>query len=76
MKVNVVPVRRPLLAMCDLIDTGHDVHFVDGVFWAEHRKSHEIINIRRRGGKFEIDAEVMLPNSDPTSGNEEGQDYP
>jgi len=69
-KMNIVKVRKPLIALCDIIDHGHDVYFVDGVAWARHRATGEIINFTRRGGKFEIEAEVLLPSQ---SGNGEGQ---
>ena len=62
---NIVPVRRPLLAMCNLIDSGHDVHFIhDGRCFARHIVTGEEIEIRRVGGRFEIDAEVL--NSEST----------
>ena len=61
--VNVVPVRKPLLAMCSVMDAGHDLHFeCGGRCYAKHTRTGEEIEIRRRGGKFEIDAEVMLPS--------------
>ena len=61
LKAHVVPVRKPLLAVCDLLATGHDVHFTAEGSWVEHRKTGEVINFIRRGGKFEIDVEVQLP---------------
>ena len=30
LEAHVVPVRRPLLAVCDLLATGHDVHLTSG----------------------------------------------
>ena len=55
----MVPVRKPLLAVCDLLATGHDVHFTAKGSWVEHRKTGEVINFIRRGVKFEIDVEVQ-----------------
>ena len=62
-KVNTVPVRRPLLAMCDFMDNGRDVFFTKDRCWAMHRRTKEIIDIHRRGGKFEIHAKVISPSS-------------
>ena len=59
----MVPVRKPLLAVCDLLATGQEVHFTAEGSWAEHRKTGEVINFVRRGGKFETDVEVQLPHS-------------
>ncbi|CAK0871008.1 unnamed protein product [Prorocentrum cordatum] len=40
--VNVVPVRKPLLAMCSMMDAGHDLHFkCGGRCYAKHCR-HEI----------------------------------
>ena len=62
MNVAVVPVRRVLLALADLLDTGHDVHFMhEGKSWAEHVETGERIDFARRGGKFEFEVEVELP---------------
>ena len=70
LKAHVVPVRKPLLAVCDLLATGHDVHFTEKGSWVEHRRTGEVINFVRRGGKFEIDVEVHPPNR---SGNGSGR---
>ena len=70
LKAHVVPVRRPLLAVCDLLATGHDVHFTAEGSWAEHRKTGDVINFVRRSGKFEIDVDVQHPNP---SGNGSGR---
>ena len=70
LKAHVVPVRKPLLAVCDLLATGHDVHFTAEGSWVEHRKTGEVINFIRRGGKFKIDVEVQPPN---LSGNGSGR---
>ena len=64
LKAHVVPVRRPLLVVCDLLATGHDVHFTAEGSWAEeHRKTGDVINFVRRGGKFEIDVGGAAPAS-------------
>ena len=62
LKAHVVPVRRPLQAVCDLLATGHDVHFTAEGSWAKHRTTGDVINFVRRGDKFEIDVEVQHPN--------------
>ena len=37
LEVHVAPVRKPLLAVCDMNDKGHNVYFMhDGRAWAEH----------------------------------------
>ena len=61
--VHIVPVRKPLFALCDLEDRGHDVFFVDGRRWARHRESGEVLEIHSRGGRYEIDATVILPSN-------------
>ena len=63
--VNVAPVRKPLLAMCDLEDHGHDIYIVNGKRWAQHRETGETIEIKRRGGRYEIDVEVVVPRGGP-----------
>ena len=62
MKAHAVLVRRPLLAVFDVLATGHDVHFTAEGSWAERRKTGDVINYVRRGGKFVIDVEVLPPN--------------
>ena len=60
-KVHVVLLRKLVLALCDLVDHDHDVYFVNGMSWAKkHRVSQEVINITRRGGRFEVDCEVIV----------------
>ena len=62
MKAHVVAVRKPLLALCDLVDHGHDFFVVDGIAWIVHRRTNQVIEVHRRGGKFELDAKVKLPS--------------
>ena len=57
-------------SVCDLLAIGHGVHFTAKGSWVEHRKTGEVINFIRRGGKFEIDVEVQPPN---LSGNGSGR---
>ena len=70
-KVHVADVRKPLLAVCDLNDRGHDVMFraarpgVPAKAWAQHVESGSITPFIRRGGRYELDAEVVLPSSSP-----------
>ena len=60
--VHVAPVRKPLLAVADLNDKGHDVHFMaDGRAWAEHKTSGAITKFRRVGGRYEFEAEIEMP---------------
>ena len=51
LKAHVVPVRKPLLAVCDSLATGQDVHFTAEGSWAEHRKTGDVINFVRHGGE-------------------------
>ena len=60
-KVHVVAVRKPLLAMCDLEDTGHNIYIVNGVRYAEHKDTGERIMIHRRGGRYELEGDVVVP---------------
>jgi hypothetical protein len=61
--VQIVPVRKPLSAQCDFEDHGHDVFFVDGRRWARRRESGEVLEMHRRGGRYELDARVILPSN-------------
>ena len=70
LKAHVVPVRKPLLAVCDLLAIGPRRALPAEGSWVEHRKTGEVINFIRRGGKFEIDVEVQPPN---LSGNGSGE---
>ena len=59
-KPHVAPVRKPLLAVCDLNDKGHDVHFMhDRRAWAEHHVTKQITKFERVGGRYEIVAEAV-----------------
>ena len=68
LKVHVADVRKPLLAVCDMNDQGQDVYFLaarpgqPARAYAQHVSSLAVTDIIRRGGRFEIDAEVLLPN--------------
>eukprot|EP00973_Karenia_brevis_P038419 5298386-Karenia_brevis.AAC.1 len=58
------------MAMCDLKDNGHDIYFVNGRRWAQHRASGEVSDIHRSGGRYELDGELLLgpvPNGAGTS---------
>ena len=58
--MNIV-VRKSLLALCFLMDCGHDVFFTrHGGCYAKHRQTGEEIEILRRGGQFETDAGVLF----------------
>ena len=64
-KANIAPIRKPLLAVADLNDKGHDVFFMagrrgqPGRAYAEHVESGEVTPFIRRGGRFELDAVVL-----------------
>ena len=63
-KVHVGPVRKPLLAVCDLCDHGHDVYFAHtGHAWAEHSVTGAVTPFVRVGGRYEIEATVVLPET-------------
>ena len=63
LKPHIAPVRKPLLAVCDLNDRGHDVHFMhDGRAWAVHHRTGQVTNFERAGTRYEIVAEVMQPS--------------
>ena len=52
--VNVVPVQKPLLALCSL--SGHDVYFArDAGCSVIRTETREEIEVHRRGEKFEMD---------------------
>jgi hypothetical protein len=60
-KVHVVPVRKPLMATCDLNDAGYDVHLLASRrCYAEHVKTGQILQFERRGHRIELDAEVLF----------------
>ena len=62
MKVNVAPIRRPLLSVADLNDKGHDVFFMaSGDAWARHVRTGEITQFERVGGRLEFEAKVLIP---------------
>ena len=63
MTARVAPVRKALLAVCDLNDRGHNVHFMaDGRAWAEHATTGARTPFTRRGGRYEIEALVAPPD--------------
>ena len=59
-KVQVVDGRKPLLAICDLEDNGHNICIVNGNRYAEHKETGERIKIHRRGGRYELDGDVLV----------------
>ena len=59
-QAHVVPTRKPLLTVCDMLATDHDAHSTAEGSWTEHCKNGDVINFVRRGGKFETDAEVRF----------------
>ena len=46
---------------CDVLAIGHDVHFTAEGSRAEHREIGDVMNLVRRGGKFEIDGGGVIP---------------
>ena len=68
-KGHIVPVRKPLMATCDLNDAGYDVHLLTNrQCYAQHVKSGEVLQFERRGNKVEFDAEVLFPESGSGAG--------
>ena len=60
--VHVAPVRKPLLAVCDLNARGHNVHFMaSGHAWAEHAETGQVTPFVKSGGKYEMVATVLHP---------------
>ena len=58
--MQVAAVRKPLLAVSEMCDRGHDVHFLStGEAYAVHRASGEVTAFERRKGVFEIAAHVI-----------------
>eukprot|EP00971_Amphidinium_carterae_P129575 2566262-Amphidinium_carterae.1 len=57
MRVKMAAVRKPLLAVSDMCQKGHDVHFLaDGCAYAIHTQSKVRIDFACRDGVCEIDA--------------------
>ena len=51
-----------LLSLAEMVDAGHDVHFMKSGSYAEHRDTKKRTPIIRRRGKFELDLEVLPYN--------------
>ena len=73
---GTIRTRSPKAKACSEVDYGGQVGEVRALrdqakgSWVEHRKTGEVIIFIRRGGKFENDVEVKLPN---LSGNGSGR---
>ena len=60
LRAQVAGVRKPLLAVSEMNDAGHDVHFLrDGRAFAVHGTTGKITNFIRTNGVFEL--EVTVP---------------
>ena len=59
-KPRIGDVHKPLLAISELNDAGHDVHFtaLHGA-WAENTKTGEVTWFTRNNGIFEFEAEIV-----------------
>lgn len=59
--MQVAAVRKPLLAVSEMCDAGHDVHFLHtGEAYSVLRETGEVTALVHRTGVCEIDA-VVLP---------------
>ena len=59
MKARVMDVRRPLLAVFEMADSGKDIHILhNGQYYAEDVHTGARINFRRHNGILVMDAEV------------------
>ena len=59
-RMQVAAVRKPLLAVSEMCDAGHDVHFLStGEAYAVHRETGEITEFVRQKGVYEITAHVL-----------------
>ena len=62
LEATIADVRKPLMAVADLVDQGYDVHFLAS---GQHhaKRGNEVLHFVRRGGKFELDAKVLSADS-------------
>jgi len=59
LRMNICDARRPLVAVCDMNDAGHDVHMMaNGTHWAERAETGEVTRFHRRGGRCEFDLKL------------------
>ena len=59
MKARVTDVRRPLLAMLEMADSGKDIHILhDGRHYDQDVKTGAIVKFRRHNGILVMDAQV------------------
>ena len=60
LKVTVADVRKPLLAVSEMTDAGHDVHFLaNGRAYATHAGTGQETKFVRRNGIYELEIEVL-----------------
>jgi hypothetical protein len=62
LRVTVAKVRRPLLAVSEMVDAGHRVVFSQEGSFAEHIKTGKVTKLVRRNGIFEMDVKVRPGN--------------
>ena len=58
MRLHVCDVRKPLLAVSEMVDAGHDVFFSKGRSYAYHAGSKSYTEIVRKNCMFVIEATV------------------
>ena len=58
-RAQVARVRKPLLAVSEMCDAGHDLHFLhSGEAYAVHSRTGAITKFARQKGVYEVEAEV------------------
>jgi hypothetical protein len=63
MNVTAAGVRKPLIALGDMLDKGWSVYLhADGPYYAV-KADGTTLKFRREGNRFRLDAEVVLPPS-------------
>ena len=62
-KARVGNVNKGLMAVCEVVDAGGEVHFTKRRRWMKHNSTGEEIEITRRGKSYELDMK-LLPYAD------------
>ena len=62
LRTRKADVRKPLLAVADLIDTGHAVLFDSSGSYAMHKKTKSIQPFRREGQGWKVDFDIEAPD--------------
>ena len=58
LRTTVAPVAKNLLAVCQLVDTGHDVVFSQRGSFIKNMKSGEVMQMERINGTYEVEFDV------------------